>query len=811
MKPTYTEPNYLLDSVADTEEQISQITEGKSLNPEANLRAYKSAAVIGLAISLGASSVLLPHQGDEAIAAEPLFTVSPVASTLGAGLSSSPDHNQPSIIQSSPVQGSVIQDSKATAESLEPSSPVVITPVQATTYHQVKSGDTFWLLAQKYQISAEAIAQANNLDIKATLSVGQSLRIPTTNTIHEMQLGEINEVNSPTYGVSKAQLQNTSTTNTPANTPINVQGIANPEPVLQSRQNEALQNLRGQTDQLRETLGGWRIERNSSTSLANQNNLIASIPTQPNPSPTAGWLNRNQASRQVLEQPNIVVAAARNSLTKESPTPNYQSTVSSVSRTASSTAGATTGNNNAAPNVANLPLNSQSSTPAANPSVPVVITTTSLPNAGNANWATSSSNSSHPNPASSWVAHNPEPISPSTPTVFAAVPSTPILPPVTTQEAAVPSTPEVHQVRPGETLDAIARRYGVSRQEIARANRISNPNLLFVDQRLTIPVNPNRVISAAPAGVDNSPKAGNSSDMSLGTPSPTVTVAALPQPSPGGIFGNGSANPAPIINSSSNQLTQDELVTERLRADIRRMREEHQQQRTSQPILTNQNQQPTANPESRPLFSNNISNTGTSNSGGLERVNPQFRANTESAASPSLPTQPQLVAVAPSSAGALNPMLQLPIGQVVSPDLPPLSPADTYLPNSPARFDGYIWPAEGVLTSGYGMRWGRMHRGIDIAAPTGTPIMAAAPGVVVTAGWNDGGYGNLVEIKHPDGSLTLYAHNNRILVQEGQQVAQGEQISEMGSTGFSTGPHLHFEIHPTGRGAVNPIALMPRE
>ncbi len=104
-----------------------------------------------------------------------------------------------------------------------------------------------------------------------------------------------------------------------------------------------------------------------------------------------------------------------------------------------------------------------------------------------------------------------------------------------------------------------------------------------------------------------------------------------------------------------------------------------------------------------------------------------------------------------------------------------------------------------------------MHRGIDVAAPTGTPIVAAAPGVVITAGWNSGGYGNLVEVQHADGSVTLYGHNDRILVREGQQVAQGQQIAEMGSTGYSTGPHCHFEVHLPGHGAVNPIAYLPRE
>jgi murein DD-endopeptidase MepM/ murein hydrolase activator NlpD len=103
-----------------------------------------------------------------------------------------------------------------------------------------------------------------------------------------------------------------------------------------------------------------------------------------------------------------------------------------------------------------------------------------------------------------------------------------------------------------------------------------------------------------------------------------------------------------------------------------------------------------------------------------------------------------------------------------------------------------------------------MHRGIDIAAPVGTPIFAAAAGVVISAGWNSGGYGYLVKIQHSDGSVTLYAHNNRIVVREGQTVAQGQQIADMGSTGYSTGPHSHFEVHRPGQGAVNPTAYLPR-
>ena len=148
-------------------------------------------------------------------------------------------------------------------------------------------------------------------------------------------------------------------------------------------------------------------------------------------------------------------------------------------------------------------------------------------------------------------------------------------------------------------------------------------------------------------------------------------------------------------------------------------------------------------------------------------------------------------------------------GEPISLKLPPLASSEEYLPEA---FDGgYSWPARGVLSSGYGWRWGRLHKGIDIAAPVGTPIFAAASGRVISAGWNSGGYGNLVKIKHLDGSITLYAHNHRILVSNGQRVTRGEQIAEMGNTGFSTGSHLHFEIHTGNRGVVNPLALLARK
>ena len=122
----------------------------------------------------------------------------------------------------------------------------------------------------------------------------------------------------------------------------------------------------------------------------------------------------------------------------------------------------------------------------------------------------------------------------------------------------------------------------------------------------------------------------------------------------------------------------------------------------------------------------------------------------------------------------------------------------------------WIWPTRGMFTSGYGWRWGRIHKGIDIANNVGTTVVASRAGVVIFAGWHDGGYGYLVTVQHEDGSRSLYAHNSRLLVQNGQEVTQGQPVSQMGSTGRSTGPHLHFEIHPPGRGAVNPLQFLPQ-
>ncbi len=106
-------------------------------------------------------------------------------------------------------------------------------------------------------------------------------------------------------------------------------------------------------------------------------------------------------------------------------------------------------------------------------------------------------------------------------------------------------------------------------------------------------------------------------------------------------------------------------------------------------------------------------------------------------------------------------------------------------------------------TSGFGMRWGRMHKGTDFAAPHGTPIYSTADGIVVHAGWLSG-YGRLVKIQHEFGIETRYAHLSKITVREGQRVSRGQRIGDMGNTGRSTGTHLHYEVRVGGK-AVNPM------
>lgn len=143
--------------------------------------------------------------------------------------------------------------------------------------------------------------------------------------------------------------------------------------------------------------------------------------------------------------------------------------------------------------------------------------------------------------------------------------------------------------------------------------------------------------------------------------------------------------------------------------------------------------------------------------------------------------------------------------QLIIPTRGPASPMESTAPRVASA--GFMWPLRGRITSGFGMRWGRMHQGLDIAAPHGHPVLASRDGRVSFAGrW--GGYGNLVIISRSSGVSTYYAHLSRIEVRVGQTLEAGQRIGRVGSTGNSTGPHLHFEIRFNGR-PVNPRLHLP--
>lgn len=123
--------------------------------------------------------------------------------------------------------------------------------------------------------------------------------------------------------------------------------------------------------------------------------------------------------------------------------------------------------------------------------------------------------------------------------------------------------------------------------------------------------------------------------------------------------------------------------------------------------------------------------------------------------------------------------------------------------SAPSASGSVVKPTEGTLTSGYEMRWGSMHSGLDIANAIGTPIRAVMDGTVISSG-PASGYGNWVRIQHDDGSVSLYGHMATLNVAVGERVTAGQQIAGMGNEGFSTGSHLHFELHPGGGAPVDP-------
>ena len=148
------------------------------------------------------------------------------------------------------------------------------------------------------------------------------------------------------------------------------------------------------------------------------------------------------------------------------------------------------------------------------------------------------------------------------------------------------------------------------------------------------------------------------------------------------------------------------------------------------------------------------------------------------------------------------------------PSSPPPSTPGTAAPareaDAPApepRTPVLAWPLRGVLYGRFGIRGGTRHDGIDIAAPEGSPVLAADDGVVAYVG-EQSGYGTVLILRHDRGLVTVYAHNSAVLVREGERVARGQPVARVGQTGRTTGPHLHFEVRE-GTRPRNPLLYLP--
>ena len=142
---------------------------------------------------------------------------------------------------------------------------------------------------------------------------------------------------------------------------------------------------------------------------------------------------------------------------------------------------------------------------------------------------------------------------------------------------------------------------------------------------------------------------------------------------------------------------------------------------------------------------------------------------------------------------------------------PPKHRAPAPLTTVPEQYSGSMrWPLDAyIVSSEYGERWGKVHKGMDMAAHVGEPVYAIADGEVIYAGDDLKGYGNVVILRHDRKTTSLYAHNSELKVKQGDQVTKGALVALLGNTGHSTGPHVHFEIRD-GDAAVNPRNVLPK-
>jgi murein DD-endopeptidase MepM/ murein hydrolase activator NlpD len=691
--------------------------------------------MVGLALSMGATSLLMPRQNDGAAAAESKTPeVSPSSVSRVAALPSEPSIELPTV---SPSELEVAK-------------------------HTVRDGQTLQQIADLYRVTIESLAAANNLAPTASLRARQVLRIPAAEPIsvgaaqspQVLALADINRLPAPSDASHRSTDQ------------------------LRTERGQALSRLRQERSKLKETLAELRREE-----LRGADEGSTESPTV-----TSSVVELAETDGKNLVESPAVSETTQSQVVAELPRPTSL---------------------NSFPSIATLP------SPVASPTTPSLTVSPSP----ELNWMQANPSLVLPKTEAGVVPQSTEPVEMTTanslvdPAQIAARPEAlaPSPSPLSTAPI-IDAVPEAisYQVNPGDTIARIARTYNIPQSELIAANRLNDPNMIFVGQTLRLPgsapAQSRTLPSVLPIADSASEPSRQLDTVSLPTAQPSVdaarSVAALPSsllPAEATTLPSGLEPPNPPSVGGSNPYVQGLL------SEIRTLQGRRSQQRAdSQPVSV----AAVSSTEAESLRNSAVSETRSINIRRPEAVQPEAVQAAPRRVTPRQST-PAVVAAAPLGSESYEPLLQPITGRMVSPDLPALPDADRFLPNG--SFQGYAWPARGVLSSGYGWRWGRMHHGIDIAADVGTPIYAAAGGVIEYAGWNSGGYGNMIEIRHSDGSMTRYAHLNAIYVQVGQRVGQSEQIGEMGSTGYSTGPHLHFEVHLANQGTVNPMAYLPAE
>lgn len=700
-------------------------------------RAQTSAAMLGLALSFGASAPFLTEP-ELALAADgSALTVLPAASREGS-------------------QSLKFSSTKSQA---------------ASAYHTVEAGESLWQIAAQHEADVQIIKAANGIAVDEVLRVGQVIRVPAVGMENLATAADSSRLalKADVLGGVGGDLVAADNLNSLRVGPA----VSDLEKIRELEDNLALERAEDLTEDSLIAADQLPAEDMTDAAEARDQSKIAQVPALPMIEPVAAAEGEWSTAVVEASQPVALANTPERASAPESPTL-----------------------------VTSLPLHEEASRPVSR------VTVQPAPSP-----APSSELATEVEAAVEAETADAEIVDSSKDLLAAALP----LRPATRDAVAETGTIRSYQVKPGDTLWSIASRNGLTLDELLTHNHaVNQPETLSVGDSLSIPV------------------ASSLADVEGSSPLPTSGLAAAPQTREQVI----RDHLARIRESNSSTIDRDEL-----NARIREARQELERSRseTSAPAASLEYY----SPEPVALASEAIGGAEPASQSTLivreedqavasqwtvtdvaqhephqlaavqSSVAPGLIAPTavESTAAESVPPESttsssQLLAAAPLGADAYRVMPNLPVGQTVSPNMPMMPGASEFLPEAPALSNGYIWPTHGTFTSGYGWRWGRMHRGIDIAGPVGTPIVAAASGVVVRSGWNSGGYGNLVDIRHPDGSMTRYAHNSRLLVRQGEQVGQGQQIAEMGSTGYSTGPHLHFEIH-TASGTVNPMAYLP--